>query len=59
MMYGASSIHCVITNPSKEPEVVNGLLNSIQSISDEARRALGDPELDREGLLSALAVSYH
>ncbi|KAI3613759.1 cystathionine beta-lyase [Moniliophthora roreri] len=39
-----------------EPEVVNGLLNSIQSISDEARRALADPEMSREELLSALSA---
>ena len=31
-------------------------MERIQSISDEARRALADPELSRESLLSALAV---
>ncbi|KAG2017833.1 cystathionine beta-lyase [Coprinopsis cinerea AmutBmut pab1-1] len=37
-----------------EPELVNGILAAIQSISDEARRALADPELSRDALLSAL-----
>ena len=41
----------------QEPELVNGILQSIQSISDEARRALADPELPRDSMLSALAVS--
>ena len=41
---------------TQEPAVVAHLLNSIQSISDETRRALGDPELSREALLSALAA---
>jgi hypothetical protein len=35
---------------------VNRILEQIQSISDEARRVLADPELPRESLLSALAV---
>jgi hypothetical protein len=42
----------------QEPELVNGILQAIQSISDEARRALADPELPRESLISALSVSY-
>lgn len=41
---------------SQEPAVVQHILDSIQSISDEARRALGDPELQRDSLLSALAA---
>jgi hypothetical protein len=41
----------------QEPELVNGLLAAIQSISDEAKRALADPELPRQSLLSALSVS--
>lgn len=41
---------------SQEPVVVERILDSIQSISDEARRALGDPELPRDKLLSALAA---
>lgn len=36
---------------------MNTLLNSVQSISDEARRCLADPELSREQLLSAISVS--
>jgi hypothetical protein len=36
---------------------VGKLFTSIQSITEEARRALGDPELSREQLLAALAVS--
>ena len=43
----------------QEPELVNGVLEAIQSISDEARRALADPELSREALLAALKVSHH
>ncbi|PBL03760.1 cystathionine beta-lyase [Armillaria gallica] len=39
-----------------EPETVAGLLNSIQSISDEARRALADPEMPREVLLAAIST---
>ena len=42
----------------QEPELVNGILQAIQSISDEARRALADPELPRESLISVLSVSY-
>ena len=42
----------------QEPELVNGVLEAIQSISDEARRALADPEISRENLLEALNVSY-
>ena len=38
----------------QEPAVVERILDSIQSISDEARRALGDPELPRDKLLFAL-----
>ena len=41
----------------QEPELVSGILKSIQSISDEARRALADPELPRDSLLSTLSVS--
>ena len=40
----------------QEPAVVERILDSIQSISDEARRALGDAEIPRDALLSALAA---
>jgi len=40
----------------QEPELINGLLASIQSISDEARRCLADPDLSREQLLSAISA---
>jgi len=40
----------------QDPELINGLLDSIQSISDEARRCLADPELSREQLLSAISA---
>jgi mevalonate kinase len=40
----------------QEPEFVDGLLNAIQRISDEAQRALADPELSREALLANLSV---
>jgi hypothetical protein len=43
----------------QEPELVNGILKSIQSISDEARRVLADPELSRDSQLSAFSVSIH
>ncbi|KAG6844954.1 hypothetical protein H0H87_002068 [Tephrocybe sp. NHM501043] len=42
-----------------EPELVNAILNAIQSISDEARRALADSEMPREALLSALSALIH
>ncbi|KAG6861995.1 hypothetical protein C0995_008182 [Termitomyces sp. Mi166 len=44
---------------ANEPELVNGILNAIQSISDEARRALADPEIPRGALLSALSSLIH
>ncbi|OSX57832.1 hypothetical protein POSPLADRAFT_1156013 [Postia placenta MAD-698-R-SB12] len=40
----------------EDPEAINKIMDSIQSISDEARRALADPELSRTSLLSALAA---
>lgn len=49
----------------QEPEYVKAVFKAIQSICDEARRALDDPELPREQLLAALSVrtvtfvSYH
>ncbi|KAG5645542.1 putative secondary metabolism biosynthetic enzyme [Asterophora parasitica] len=46
-------------NVSSEPELVNGILEAIQSISDEAKRALADPELPRDSLLSALSALIH
>lgn len=42
----------------QEPELMEGLMNAVQSISDEARRCLADPELSREQLLSAISVSH-
>jgi mevalonate kinase len=54
-------LHCsvsfTLTAVCQKPELVNGVLESIQSISDEARRALADPELSREAILSALSVN--
>ncbi|KII89746.1 hypothetical protein PLICRDRAFT_39906 [Plicaturopsis crispa FD-325 SS-3] len=41
---------------SQEPELVNGILDAIQTICDEARRALADPELSRDSLLSGIAA---
>ncbi|KAF8146972.1 GHMP kinase [Mycena galopus ATCC 62051] len=41
---------------ANEPELVDGILKSIQSISPEARRALAGPELSRTELLSALSA---
>ncbi|KAG0708199.1 Cys/Met metabolism PLP-dependent enzyme-domain-containing protein [Suillus ampliporus] len=46
----------VATLKEQDPEFVDGLLNTIQSISDEAQRALADPNLSRETLLSALSA---
>ncbi|GJJ08315.1 hypothetical protein Clacol_002526 [Clathrus columnatus] len=39
----------------REPEVVNKILESIQAISEAAQRALSDPELPREKLISGLS----
>jgi mevalonate kinase len=44
---------------AQQPDMVNKLLNDIQSISDEARRALADPELPRKQLIDALSVNTH
>ncbi|EIN03696.1 cystathionine beta-lyase [Punctularia strigosozonata HHB-11173 SS5] len=41
---------------AREPELVDGILAAIQSISEEAYRALSDPELPRSDLLSALSA---
>ncbi|PCH42326.1 cystathionine beta-l [Wolfiporia cocos MD-104 SS10] len=46
----------VTMKKAEEPEIVNRILDAIQSISDEARRALADPELSRNALLSALSA---
>ncbi|KAL0574237.1 cystathionine beta-lyase [Marasmius crinis-equi] len=40
----------------EEPELVNSILEDIQVISEEAWRALADPEMRRETLISALAA---
>ncbi|KZO91101.1 cystathionine beta-lyase [Calocera viscosa TUFC12733] len=37
-----------------EPDVINPILDAIQNISDEARRALEDPDLPRPTLISGL-----
>ncbi|KZT57946.1 cystathionine beta-l [Calocera cornea HHB12733] len=39
---------------AEEPDVINPILDAIQNISDEARRALEDPELPRQTLISGL-----
>ncbi|KAF8322620.1 cystathionine beta-lyase [Clavulina sp. PMI_390] len=39
----------------EKPDLVGDILTSIQTISDEAQRALSDPELPRESLLSGLS----
>lgn len=36
---------------------MKSVMNSVQSISDEARRCLADPELSRQQLLDAISVS--
>ncbi|PSR88981.1 hypothetical protein PHLCEN_2v4943 [Hermanssonia centrifuga] len=46
----------VAMKKAEEPELVNAMFQAIQSICDEARRALDDPELTREELLSALSA---
>lgn len=40
----------------QDSEAINAILDAIQSISNEARRALADPELERADLLTALSV---
>lgn len=47
---------CTTDQVLKDPEKINTILNAIQSISSEARRALADPELERADLLAALSV---
>ena len=39
-----------------EPDVVGKMLEAIQTIANEAQRALADPELARDKLLGVLAV---
>ncbi|KAH9838355.1 cystathionine beta-lyase [Rhodofomes roseus] len=46
----------VAMKKAEEPEVVNKIMDAIQAISDEARRALADPELPRPSLLDALSA---
>ena len=46
----------VAMKKAEEPEAVNKIMDAIQAISDEARRALADPELPRTSLLEALSV---
>ena len=46
----------VAMKKAEEPEVVNKIMEAIQAISDEAWRALADPELPRTSLLEALSV---
>ncbi|KAF7317004.1 Cystathionine beta-lyase [Mycena chlorophos] len=41
---------------ASEPELVDGVFKAIQSITDEARRALADPELSRHELLAAMSA---
>lgn len=58
-----SSAPCLSESPislsllTQEPGLVNEILEAIQSISDEARRALADAEMPREDLLSVLSAS--
>lgn len=49
-------LHILLTRLLQDPQFVKNTFEAIQSISDEARRALDDPELSREQLLSALSV---
>jgi mevalonate kinase len=42
----------------QEPELVSNILVAIQSIVDEARRALSDAELPRDELVTLIAVCY-
>ncbi len=41
---------------NQEPELVARILDSIQTISDEARRILADPELPREQQIEGIGV---
>ncbi|KIY51414.1 GHMP Kinase, C-terminal domain-containing protein [Fistulina hepatica ATCC 64428] len=40
----------------QQPETVEQVLAEVQNISDEARRALGDPEMSRDLLLKTLST---
>lgn len=46
----------VAAKKAKDPKKIDAILDAIQSISDEARRALADPELERADLLTALSA---
>jgi len=46
----------VSARKAENPEKINAILDEIQNISNEARRALADPELEREDLLAALSA---
>ncbi|KAF8591137.1 cystathionine beta-l [Ramaria rubella] len=45
----------VAKRKNKEPEAISKILDSIQCISEEAQRALADPELSRQCLISGLS----
>jgi hypothetical protein len=49
----------ILTAPFKRqhPELVDGILNSIQNIGDEVTSVLADPEVSRDCLLSKLSVT--
>lgn len=44
----------VAARKHKEPDFVGGVLRSIQAVSDEARRCLSDPEMDRKEQVQVL-----
>jgi len=46
----------VAARKTEDPETINAIMDAIQSISNEARRALADPELERRDLLAALSA---
>ena len=48
----------VARKKAAEPVVVGQLLDAIQAISNEARRALADPDVPRDVLLSGLSVCF-
>jgi hypothetical protein len=53
----SSSFTSLPDNGRQNPIMVNGTLDAIQSISDEVRRLLAQPDLERSQVLSALSVS--
>jgi hypothetical protein len=51
-----SAINALRLTRVQQPALVGEILTRIQAISDEAQRALADPELERSTMLAGLEV---